>query len=119
MSPEVFAAFERMVARRFGSRDVGAVLEIGATAWTLLAIPSFARSRRVALNMQEVAGEGFLASCERVVGNSNELQFAAATFDCVLSSSVMEHDAYFWRSAAEIHRVLRPGGHSSSACPSS
>ena len=43
--------------------------------------------------------------------NANDLSaFADASFDTVLCHGVFGNDRYFWRSVAEIRRVLRPGG---------
>jgi SAM-dependent methyltransferase len=40
-----------------------------------------------------------------------DLSFEPDTFDLVLSTDVLEHVADPYRAHAEIHRVLRPGGH--------
>jgi len=45
-----------------------------------------------------------------VTGNGNALPFDDESFDCVLSSSALEHDKYFWRTISEVKRVLRKGG---------
>ncbi len=110
MSPNVFDAFAEIVARRLAGKRLTAALEVGAAAWTLLAIPEFSNARRVALNLAFAKSSPELDAFERVIDNANEMSFATATFDCVLSSSCLEHDKYFWRSAAEIRRVLKPDG---------
>jgi SAM-dependent methyltransferase len=109
MSPEVFARFTDIVARRLppGPR---AVLEVGAGGWTLLAMPAFDRARRVALNLRFDVPSEALARTARVIANGNHLPFADASFDCVLSCSMLEHDRWFWRTTQEVRRVLRPGG---------
>jgi SAM-dependent methyltransferase len=38
------------------------------------------------------------------------LPFADDTFDVVVSTEMLEHDLYPWRTMAEITRVVRPGG---------
>lgn len=45
------------------------------------------------------------------VMSANALDFPDASFDCVVSTSMFEHDPGFWRTCAEVSRVLRPGGH--------
>jgi ubiquinone/menaquinone biosynthesis C-methylase UbiE len=112
VSPKVFETFAQIVAGHFGQRKPRAALEVGAGQQTLLALPNFAESRRVALNMLEFTNPcAALQACELVVGNSNEMPyFAEGEFDCVMSCSVLEHDKYFWRSIREIQRVLAPGG---------
>jgi SAM-dependent methyltransferase len=109
MSPEVYARFAEVVARRLppGPRTV---LEIGAGGLTLLAIPDFASARRVAVNLRFGTPSPDLLRAERVVANGNALPFADASFDCVLSCSMLEHDRWFWRTTDEVRRVLRPGG---------
>lgn len=39
------------------------------------------------------------------------LDFPEASFDTVVSTSMLEHDAAFWETLPEVARVLRPGGH--------
>jgi SAM-dependent methyltransferase len=112
MSPKIFASFEQIVAEYFACRTPRAALEVGAGNYTLLSIPPFRESRRVALNMLPFTNPSpELQKCEMVVGNSNQLtQFADGEFDCVLSCSVLEHDKFFWRSVAEMRRILAPNG---------
>jgi SAM-dependent methyltransferase len=109
MSPEVFDAFAR-IARRYWCRPPRAVLEVGASAWTLLEAATYRDSRRIALNLTLPKRKGPLARCSCIVANGNQLPFADDSLDGVLSSSVLEHDKFFWRSVAEVRRVLRPGG---------
>ncbi len=45
-----------------------------------------------------------------VVGDAHALPFPDASFDAVFHSSVLEHLHSPWIAAAEMHRVLRPGG---------
>lgn len=44
------------------------------------------------------------------VANCHALPFQDGAFDWVVSTSMVEHDPQFWRSFAEMQRVLRPGG---------
>lgn len=110
MSPFVFEVFTDLVAEHGRGRRFAAALEVGASAWTLLSMPAFAEARRVALNLSFESSSPELEAAEQVVGNGNDMPFADETFDCVLTSSTLEHDKYFWKTAAEIWRVLKPGG---------
>jgi len=46
-----------------------------------------------------------------VVASGHELPINDATFEVVVSTSALEHDPEFWRTLAEVRRVLRPGGY--------
>jgi SAM-dependent methyltransferase len=111
LSPAVFDCFADIVGRRLVSDRPLTALEVGAGGWTLLSIPAFSNGTRVALNLQFNSITDQLANTSRVIGNGNKLPFADASFDCVLSCSVLEHDRYFWRSTREVRRVLKPGGY--------
>jgi SAM-dependent methyltransferase len=109
MSPEVFDAFARLARQCPADGDI---LEIGATPTpdTLLALPCFRAARsRVGLDLSgphETPGFRILA------GQANVMtMFEADRFDVVLCNSMLEHDARFWLTLAEIRRVIRPGGH--------
>ena len=43
--------------------------------------------------------------------DANALTFDDASFDVVVSTSMLEHDAAFWKTLPEVGRVLRPGGY--------
>lgn len=112
MSPLVFNTIEEIVEHHFAGQSMTAALEVGAAAQTLLSIPVIAASpRRVALNLSFSKVSDELRDTEMVIGNSNCMDFDDATFDCIVSSSALEHDKYFWRSIQEIRRVLKPGGY--------
>jgi ubiquinone/menaquinone biosynthesis C-methylase UbiE len=49
-------------------------------------------------------------ACGFVVGDATALPFAAATFDTVVTTGVLEYVADIDHAIAEIARVLRPGG---------
>lgn len=49
--------------------------------------------------------------CEAVVGSLEALGFAADTFDVVFSTEAIEHTPAPERSALELYRVVKPGGH--------
>jgi SAM-dependent methyltransferase len=85
------------------------VLEVGGVVGrkSLLDSPVLGSAQRVLLNMAFVReAEGI----EVVRGNGNEMPFEDAAFDLVMTISTLEHDKYFWRSLAEMKRVLAPGG---------
>lgn len=45
------------------------------------------------------------------VVNGRDLPGLASSIDVVVSTETLEHDLHPWRTAAEIARVLRPGGY--------
>jgi ubiquinone/menaquinone biosynthesis C-methylase UbiE len=45
-----------------------------------------------------------------VIENTSDLPFTDESFDYVVASSVFEHDPIFWKTFAEMIRVLKPGG---------
>ena len=106
MHPTIFREFERLVGEL---RPRGRILEIGAVPRpnTLLAIPSIAEQDRVGINLiggYEYGGFSILK------GNANSMpMFLDASFDCVLSNATLEHDGWFWKTCAEIRRILKPG----------
>jgi SAM-dependent methyltransferase len=46
-----------------------------------------------------------------LVMDGHALDFLDHQFDVVVSTSALEHDPEFWRTLAEVRRVLRPGGY--------
>jgi SAM-dependent methyltransferase len=104
----VFQAFDRICREEKISGDV---LEIGArpSADTLLCLPSLRGSaRRIGIDLD---GPYHANGIDILAGDANQMtMFADGAFDAVLCNSVLEHDRFFWRSLAEIRRVLRPGG---------
>jgi SAM-dependent methyltransferase len=85
------------------------VLEVGGVVGpkSLLDSPVVAAAERVLLNLAFVKDA---AGVEVVRGNANDMPFADAAFDLVMTISTLEHDKFFWRSLAEMKRVLMPGG---------
>jgi len=49
--------------------------------------------------------------CVDSVMNANELTFADSSFGVVVNMEALEHDFYFWKTFAEMRRVVRVGGH--------
>lgn len=107
MHPLIYREFEDILRGRGAG---GHVLEIGTlpTDDSLLCMPALADAEfKVGVNLD---GPHRWRDFEIVKGNSNELEFEDASFDVVLSNATLEHDRYFWRTIAEIHRVTKPGG---------
>ncbi len=108
MHGTVFAAFDRLCRLH---RPGGRVLEIGAMASpdTLLNLPAIAATTdRIGIDAdpQRTAGPWPIFTA-----NANAMTlFEDSSFDLVLCNSVLEHDARFWLTLAEIRRVLRAGG---------
>jgi SAM-dependent methyltransferase len=58
------------------------------------------------ITLDAAPGEGVA-----ILGFADRLPFADRTFDTVLATEVLEHVENVERAAAELFRVLRPGGH--------
>jgi SAM-dependent methyltransferase len=105
---KVFQEFDRICTERKAGGDV---LEIGAmdSPDTLLRLPSLrgARSKiRVNLSGDHTGCRDFYI----MRADANQLTcFPDASFDTILSNSVLEHDRFFWRSLGEMRRVARRG----------
>jgi SAM-dependent methyltransferase len=111
MHHAVFDAFNRLCAAH---RCDGDVLEIGAmpSPDTLLCLPALRHARRrVGVNLE---GPATFGDIEIRRGNANDLRgldgFGDGSFDMVLCNATLEHDPYFWRTLAEMRRLVRPGG---------
>lgn len=107
MHSAVYAEFYRIVA---GLDLSGPVLEVGATPSpdTLLAMDLLRGRERYGVN---IAPASSFDGCPIIQANGNDLSFFEdGYFACVVSNATIEHDPYFWRSCAEMRRVLRPGG---------
>lgn len=109
MSPQVFEAFAA-ISRNYWRNPPKSVLELGAGRWTLLDIPQYRSAYRIALNLSFPRWHGLPANLSRLIANGNNLPFKTGSLDCILSSSVLEHDRYFWRTVSEVRRILCPGG---------
>ncbi len=76
-------------------------------------------STRATFEAMVAAGEIAGDRCVGVVrGDATALPFAAATFDAVVTSEVLEHIPDDTGALAELHRVLRPGGVLAATVPS-
>ena len=110
MHPVIYRRFEALLSQ---FPITGDVLEIG---------PSADPQRSLLSILRERGHEGALVGLDRVpreandvyevvVGDSHDLgDFQEHRFGAVISNATLEHDEAFWRSVAEISRVLAPGG---------
>jgi 2-polyprenyl-3-methyl-5-hydroxy-6-metoxy-1,4-benzoquinol methylase len=96
-----------------------ALLDVGCNwgRWTIAAAQAGWRPTGIDLAKKSVGAARRVAGqlgveAEYVVGDARELPFADASFDAVFSYSVLQHLAKedVPRVAAELRRVLRPGG---------
>jgi len=89
----------------------GYVLEIGAvpTEDSLLTMKALANAtKKIGINLD---GPYKLKDFEILRLNANNMNiFADNSFDLVLSNATLEHDKYFWKTIAEIKRVVKSGG---------
>lgn len=108
MHSQVYQEFERICRNR---RAGGAVLEVGAVPGKdlqLLMPVLGAATRRIGLNLD---GPHRFENIDILRGNANDMnEFHDGEFDTVLCNATLEHDPFFWKSLAEIRRVLKPGG---------
>lgn len=86
----------------------GKVLEVGAYNVNGTIRDQFANRERfpeyIGVDMRPGPG------VDRVM-DANKLEFKNGSFDVLLCCDMIEHDARFWESAREFHRVLKPGGY--------
>src|SRR5215207_6780301 len=91
------------VARRLRGRDALAVLDVGCGSKPYQSVLAPYASHH--LGVAAVGGPSV-----DVVAPAESLPFDDGTFDCVLSTQVLEHVANPTEAVAEIRRMLRPGG---------
>jgi SAM-dependent methyltransferase len=107
MHPTIYKEFRKIV---FALKPKGRILEVGAIPkWkSLLAMEELRGEERIGVNIEEGCEyKGF----KIVKANGNDMSiFPTNHFDCALSNATIEHDPYFWKTCAEIRRVLRIGG---------
>lgn len=85
-------------------------LEVGGLTGpnSLLRFPEFADTEKVCLNLAEKPDHNGIKT---VTCNANDMHvFKDGEFDLVVSNAMLEHDKFFWKSIAEMKRVLAPGG---------
>lgn len=121
MHKKVYENFEKILADpSFQGLVLGNVLEIGAvpTADSLLASPTLqAAAKKIGINldgghsMTANAGTADRPHVNIVNANANDMSFFPdGEFHVVLSNATAEHDKFFWKTLAEMKRVLRGGG---------
>ncbi len=121
MHSKIFKHFEVILANyAFRELVAGSVLEVGAvpTKDSLLHSAFLAdAARRIGVNLDGGCSmKGFAEpedrpSFEILTANANEMPFFRdGEFQVVLNNATLEHDPYFWKSIAEMRRVLALGG---------
>jgi SAM-dependent methyltransferase len=108
MHPAVFNVFDEICRTR---KAGGTVLEIGATPEdsTLLNLPSLTGAvKKIGINK----ADRFQSDDPVILKvDANDMScFPSGYFDAVLCNAVLEHDPFFWKTLAEIRRVIRVGG---------
>jgi len=108
MDPRIHAKFQDIIKTH--APRTGSILEIGGLLGkkSLLLFPELKKTERFLINLaRKEPSDGV----QTVQGNSNEMtMFATGSFDLVMSNAVLEYDKYFWKSIAEMKRILKPGG---------
>lgn len=108
MSPEIRKVFAEILEKLNIS---GAVLEIGTLneSESLLSLPVLKKaSSRVGINIIKIENNDSFKFVEMSAHDMHS--FPDGSFQLVLCNSVFEHDRFFWKSLAEIKRVLASGG---------
>jgi len=112
MHPTIYSRFDQLV-RQYAPPG-NKILEIGATenvSETLLTLfRNISKSYDcVGINMEVRPVDNLpytLIQC-----NANNMNILDdESFDAVVCNAVLEHDKFFWKTLAEVRRVLRPGG---------
>lgn len=104
----MYEEWRSLLARELDGHGVSAALEVGATSWapSLLDLPPLA-SAEVRLGANTEVSE---AAAGPVHVSEDVLPWANGAFDVVVSNATLEHSPRFWLAAAEMARVLKPGG---------
>jgi len=122
MIPEIFQEFEKILSKR----EVGnSILEIGAVPGedSLLNLKALRKAtEKIGINLDggksykgRLRGKNYPKTDDKeypiIEGNANNMScFEDNQFDTVLCNSVLEHDKFFWKTIAEIRRVVKDGG---------
>jgi SAM-dependent methyltransferase len=107
MHPVVRDTFSEILAA--AKQPSGAVLEVGATpSETLLNLPALSsRESRIGIDL---ANEDRRDGYEILRCDAHTLPFGDGSFAVVLCNAMLEHDPFFWRTLAEMRRVLMCDG---------
>jgi SAM-dependent methyltransferase len=98
--------FGRKFVQRYATTPGVQILEIGAMNVNG-SIRDFAPEIGSWHGVDLEAGPGV----DTVIEASQPLPFDDNTFDCVIASSVFEHDPFFWVTIEEMARVVKPSGY--------
>ena len=97
--------FKKFFARLLEERDKPLVLVIGGAVagrgFDLENLPE---------NITLIESDVAFAERSNFICDAHDLPFKDASFDGVIAQAVLEHVLDPWRAAAEIYRVLKPGG---------
>ena len=112
MHPVLYNRFEQLF--RQYSPAGNEILEIGATtnvSETLLTLfknmsPNY---HCVGINIDCNSANNLPYTLVQCNGNDMSI-FADESFDAIVCNAVLEHDKFFWKTIAEVRRVLRPQG---------
>ena len=112
MHPAIYNLFEQLF--REYPPPGNEILEIGATAnvsETLLTL--FKKISKtyhcVGINIKVNQADNLPYSLIQCNGNDMKI-FDDESFDAIVCNAVLEHDKFFWKTIAEVRRVLKPGG---------
>jgi hypothetical protein len=107
MHPTIYREFHQVVSNL---KLKGRVLEVGAvpSADSLLAMDELRGAERVGVN---ISGGFEFGGFKITQANGNDMSmFPTGHFNLVLSNATIEHDPFFWKTCAEMRRVLCVGG---------
>ncbi len=107
MHRRIYQEFQKICAEKFSG---GSVLEVGAvpSKQSLLCMEALSSAKeKIGINLD---GPHDFEDFRILQGNANSMDcFEDEQFDLVLCNSLLEHDKYFWKTVAEIRRVLKKG----------
>ena len=106
MHPTIYQEIRQIVS---SLKPKGRILEVGAVpnAESLLAMDELRGEDCVGVNIE---GNSEFGGFKILKANGNDLSmFPTGHFDLVLSNATIEHDPFFWKTCAEMRRVLRVG----------
>jgi SAM-dependent methyltransferase len=105
---EQFQSYFGDLARSFST---GRVLELGCGEGTLLSALTGTQKYGIDPSIHALVRARKRSAAECAVARAEELPFPSGSFDLVVAVGVMEHFEKPDEAAAEVRRVLAPGGH--------